>query len=89
MSDATIVRVWVPDVWDVVEIGGQASTTVASVKASALQQAFGEGRRADPAGFIVKYRGALVSDESQTLGALGVPDRAPMIVLPARRRPVV
>ena len=44
--------------------------------------------RADVDAHQVKFRGALVLDESRTLGDLGVPDGAPLIVLPARRRPV-
>jgi hypothetical protein len=84
----TTVRVWVPDVWDVVELTVSPDQTVAQLKAAALEQALGHGKRAQPGDFVVKYRGALVSDESQTLGALNLPDRAPMIVLAARRRPV-
>ena len=84
------VRVWVPDVWQVVELdGGVPGLTVAQVKASALEQAIGSAPRTDPGDYIVKYRGALLSDESQTLATLNLPDKAPLIVLPARRRPVV
>ena len=85
----TTVRVWVPDAWDVVELETAPATTVSEVKASALLQAVGSGTRADPANFIVKFRGALINDETVTLESLGVPDKGPMIVLPARRRPVV
>ena len=38
--------------------------------------------------YIVKFRGALVLDESVSLGALGAGPNAPFIVLPAHRRPV-
>jgi hypothetical protein len=82
------VRVWVPDVWNIVELNVSPDQTVAQVKADALERALGNGPRAKPDDFVVKYRGALVTDEGQTLSALDVPDRAPMIVLSARRRPV-
>jgi hypothetical protein len=84
----TTLRVWVPDVWDVVELRVSPDQTIHQVKAAALEMAMGRGKQTNPDDFVVKYRGALVADENQTLGALEVPDRAPMIVLAARRRPV-
>ena len=83
------IRVWVPDVWEVVELPAIPGATVAELKARALEQAIGPGPRTDPADYVVKYRGALVSDERQTVSTLNLPDKAPLIVLPARRRPVV
>ena len=80
------LRVSVLDVWDTVEITVQPDETVAQVKREALRRAIGE--KADPTAFLVKYRGALILDESQTLAALKIPDRAALIVLPARRQPV-
>lgn len=80
------VRVWVPDVWDQVSLDVSGGETFGAIKSSALEQAL-QGA-ADPAGYEVKYRGALVTDENQTLEAASVPDGAPLIVLPARRRPV-
>ena len=80
------VRVWVPDVWDIVDLPVTPDHTVARMKSEALRRAV--GGQADPAQFIVKYRGALVLDESRPLAALNLPDHAPMIILPARRRPV-
>jgi hypothetical protein len=46
------------------------------------------GRTPDPDEYQIKFRGALMIDETRTLAQLGVPDRAPMIVLPAHRQPV-
>jgi hypothetical protein len=85
VADTPTVRVWVPDVWDVVELATQPGQTVSSVKAAALTRAFGAA--VDPAEYEMKYRGALVANES-TLGELNVPAGAPMIVVPVRRRPV-
>ena len=76
---------WVPDVWDIVELATRPAETVAEVKAAALSRAMGPS--ADPGDYEMKYRGARV-DESRTLGELDVPSGAPMIVVPARRRPV-
>ncbi|MBI3983580.1 MAG: hypothetical protein HY337_11770 [Gemmatimonadetes bacterium] len=80
------LRVWVPDVWDAVDLPLAPTTTVAELKAAALRQAMGRPSRAED--YEVKFRGALVIDERRTLADLGARDGAPMIVLPARRRPV-
>lgn len=80
------IRVWVPEVWDHVELLGTPDLTVAQLKASALAEATGGMR--DSSAYVVKYRGALITDETQTLETLGVPDGAPMIILSARRQPV-
>jgi hypothetical protein len=81
------IRVWVPEVWDHVELPVTPDLTVSQLKADALKRATGGSR--DPAAYVVKYRGALLTDESQTVGELAVPDHAPMIILSARRRPVL
>jgi hypothetical protein len=80
------VRVWVPEVWDAVQLTPAPECTVAQLKAEALAQATGRAR--DPAAYVVKYHGAAVPDEGRTLAQLGVGDGAPFIVLPARRQPV-
>ena len=79
------VRVWVPEVWDVVRPEAGAEWTVERLKAEALRQA--TGRAPNGEAYEVKFRGALVLDESATLGGLGAPDNASFIVLPAKRRP--
>jgi hypothetical protein len=80
------VRVWVTDVWDAVELPVTPGHTFAQVKAASLEEA--TGRSVDPSDYAIKFRGAVVPDESGTLDAAGVPNGAPMIVVPARRRPV-
>jgi hypothetical protein len=80
------VRVWVTDVWDTVELWLPPDCTVAELKRQALLRA--TGREPCPGEYQVKFRGALVLDESQTLADLGAKAGAPFIVLPARRRPV-
>ncbi len=80
------VRVWVPEVWDVVQLTLGAESTVADLKDEALRAALGDTRAHTP--HAVKYRGAQLFDERQRLADLDVPDGAPFIVLPARRQPV-
>lgn len=82
---AIAVRVSVTDAWDTVSLDATPETTIAELKARALERTLG---RADPGGYIVKFRGARVLDEQQSIAALEVPDGAALIVLPARRRPV-
>ncbi len=80
------VRVQVTDVWDTIEVPVTRDETFADLKATSLDRA--TGRSVDPSNYVIKFRGALVIDEGQTLGAADVPDGAPMIVLPAHRQPV-
>lgn len=80
------LRVTVTDVWDQVEVGLPATATIAELKQEALTRAL--GRPAVPEDYVVKFRGALVLDESLTIAALGAGANTPFIVLPARRRPV-
>lgn len=80
------VRVWVSPVWDTITLDVDADWSVASVKEAALVGA--TAKSFDLNDFIVKFRGAEVFDESQSLGDLGVPDGAPMIVLRGRRQAV-
>ncbi len=81
------VRVMVTPVWDQVFLAVDADTTVAKLKRDALQAAL-KRSGIDPADYVVKFRGAQVLDESDTLGRLGAVPNAPFIVLPARRQPV-
>ena len=80
------VRVWVIDMWDAIELPVTPGYTFAQVKSASLEEA--TGRRVDPSDYAIKFRGTVVPDESETLDAAGVPNGAPMIVVPARRRPV-
>jgi hypothetical protein len=80
------VRVMVTDAWDQVVLAVEPATTVADLKRQALARALKRGDVADDS--IVKFHGALVLDESVTLGSLGARANAPFIILPARRRAV-
>lgn len=81
------IRVRVTPVWDQVALPVESGTRVEEVKRRALAEATGRPDLALP-DFIVKYRGALILDETQTLAALGAGANAPFIILPARRQPV-
>lgn len=81
------VRVMVTDAWDQVFMAVGPETTVADLKRQALTRAL---RRATlpTSAYVVKFRGALVQDETVTLATLGAGANAPFIVLPGRRLPV-
>ena len=80
------VRVWVTDVWDAVTVAATPDMSVAAMKRAALGQAM--GHPTDAGQHAVKFRGALIHDEAQTLQQLKASDRSPFIVLPAHRQPV-
>lgn len=81
------VRVMVTDVWDQVVLAVTPTTTVAELKREALSRAL---RRAAIAleGYIVKFHGAQVLDESVAVADLGAGPNAPFIVLPLLRQAV-
>lgn len=79
------LRVMVEDVWDAVNLDVPATTVVGDVKAMALRQA---GVPGEPAGYMVKFRGAELDDEDRSLADVGMVDNAGLIVLARRRRPV-
>lgn len=84
MTPLLPVRVMVTDAWDEVPLQLPSSATLGDLKRQAL-----EATRVahDPAGYLVKYRGAELSDQ-QSLGEAGVVPNAGLIVLARRRRPV-
>lgn len=85
MSGDLQLRVRVLDAWDDIMLTLPAATSVASVKAQALAAAHVPG---DQAAFLVKFRGAELSDESRSLADVRVPTDAALIVMRRRRVPV-
>jgi len=81
-----LVRVMVTETWEMVDVSAAPATTVHAVKEEALRR--GLHAEPDADAYAIKFRGALVTDEGATLGALGVPNGGALIVLRARRRPV-
>ena len=79
------LRVTLTDVWDEFHLDLPSETPLSQVK----QQVLDLGRLpADPARYVVKYRGASLTDESRSLADLGVVKNAALIMLPRRRQPV-
>lgn len=85
MTTVVPVRVMVEDVWDEVWLEPPADTPVGEIKRQAL--ALTRVKR-DPSEYVLKYRGAELSDESRTASAAGLVPNGSLIVLSRRRRPV-
>lgn len=85
MTGIVPVRVTVEDVWDEVWLELPAETPVGEIKRQAL--ALTRVKR-DPSQYVLKYRGAELSDESRTVSAAGLVPNGALIVLARRRRPV-
>lgn len=85
MSQPLRLRVMVHESWDDVWLETGPDTTVGALKRQALAAAH-VARGADA--YEVKFRGALIDDESQTLAAVGVVPNVQLIVLSKRRQPV-
>lgn len=78
-------RVTVEDVWDEVLLELSPDTPVGEIKREALART---RVRADPSQYVLKFRGAELSDESRTASAAGLVPNGALIVMPRRRRPV-
>jgi hypothetical protein len=79
------LRVTVEDVWDEVYLEVPQGTPVAEVKRQALASTH---VNRDPADYVLKYRGAELSDESRSVAEAGLVPNGALIVLSRRRRPV-
>ena len=85
MSGPLQVRVMVQDTWDEVPLELAPTTPLAEVKRQALAAT---RVTRDPAGYVIKFRGAELLEESRSLAEAGIVPNAALIVLPRRRRPV-
>lgn len=85
MTATLPLRVMVQDAWDEVRLDLPSGTTLGELKRRAL-----EATRVtrDPAGYVLKFRGAELGDETQSLADAGLVPNGALIVLPRRRRPV-
>ena len=84
-AQAIPVRVMVEDVWDEIQLDVPPGTPLGDLKAHALRRA-GVPRNAED--YVVKFRGAELTDEDRSLRDWGVGPNASLIVLSRRRRPV-
>ncbi len=85
MTPLVPVRVMVTDAWNEVPLRLPASATLGELKRQAL---VATKVTRDPAGYLVKYRGAELAD-GVSLAEAGVVPNAGLIVLSRKRRPVV
>jgi hypothetical protein len=85
VTAALPVRVMVEDAWDEVFLELPSGTALAELKRVALDRTH---VRRDPSGYVLKYRGAELSDEGRSLAEAGLVPNAPLILLSRRRRPV-
>ena len=75
----------VEDAWDEVFLELPSATPLVELKRTALERT---RVTRDPSEYLLKYRGAELSDEARSLAEAGVVPNAPLIVLSRRRRPV-
>ena len=85
MTDTLPLRVTVEDAWDEVFLDLPTGTSVGELKRQALQMTH---VTRDPSEYLVKFRGAALSDESRSLAESGLVPNGALIVLSRRRRPV-
>lgn len=85
MSGALAVRVMVEDAWDEVFLELPDETPLSELKRQALERTY---VMRNPSDYLLKYRGAALSDESRSLSEAGLVQNAALIVLSRRRRPV-
>jgi hypothetical protein len=79
------LRVMVEDVWNEVFLELPDELPVSEVKRQALELTRVQG---NPSDYVLKFRGAEVSDESVSLAKAGLVPNGALIVLARRRRPV-
>ena len=85
MSETLPLRVMVQDAWDEVPLDLPVGTSLAELKRRALR-----ATRVvrNPDGYVLKFRGFELQDESQSLAEAGLVPNGALIVLPKRRRAV-
>ena len=85
MTAPMAVRVTVEDAWDEVLLLLPEGTPLSELKRQALEVTH---VIRNPSEYLIKYRGAAVSDESRSLAQMGFVPNSPLIILAKRRRPV-
>jgi hypothetical protein len=85
MTSVLPLRVMVEDVWDEVYLELPTTTPVGEIKRQALEMTH---VKRDPSEYVLKFRGAVVSDESRSAADAGFVANGALIVLSRRRRPV-
>jgi hypothetical protein len=85
MTGPVPVRVTVEDAWDEVFLELPDGTPLSELKRQALELTH---ITRSPSEYLIKYRGAAVSDESRSLAEVGFVPNSGLIILAKRRRPV-
>jgi hypothetical protein len=85
MSAALPLRVMVEEVWNEVPLEFVPDTPVGEIKRQALAASHVTG---DPADYVIKFRGAELSNEARSAAESGLVPNGALIVLARRRRPV-
>ena len=79
------LRVKVEDAWDEVFLQLPDGTPLSELKRQALELTH---VTTNPSQYLIKYRGAALSDESRSLAQVGLVPNSALIILAKRRRPV-
>ena len=85
MTAPVAIRVKVEDAWDEVLLELPDGTPLSELKRQALALTH---VTKNPSEYLIKYRGAAVSDESRSLAQMGFVPNSALIILAKRRRPV-
>lgn len=85
MTTPMAVRVTVEDAWDEVFLELPDGTPLSELKRQALELTH---VTRNPSEYLIKYRGAALSDETRSLAQMGLVPNAALIILAKRRRPV-
>ncbi len=85
-APAMLVRVQMPETWDVVRFAVAPTTPVIDLKLRALEELF--LMTDHPEDFVFKLRGWEVLDESAPLAAVGVQEGSILLLTSRRKQPV-
>ena len=85
MTAPVAVRVKVEDAWDEVFMELPDGTPLSELKRQALELTH---VTRNPSEYLIKYRGAALSDETRSLAEMELVPNAALIILAKRRRPV-
>ena len=85
-APSMLVRVEMPEVWDVVRFAVAPTTTALELKLRALDELLPSAEHAED--FVLKLRGWEVLDENAPLAEIGVGDGSILLLTSRRKNPV-
>jgi hypothetical protein len=85
-APAMMIRVEMPEVWDVVRFAVGPGTSAAELKLRALEELLPPAEH--PEDYVLKLRGWEILEESAPLVELGVQDGSILLLTSRRKRPV-